>query len=529
MVLSLFLSRVLGLLRNTIVAAMFGQTVMTDAYRQSFAVPDVLFFLIAGGALSSAFIPVFSEYLHTGREDDAWHVFSSVTSWMSVIITAFIIGAWIFAYPLIQYLVPGSPATWQTASELSRIVLPAQLAFFVGGLMFGTLYARQVFSVPGLGPNLYNLGIIFGALVLSHFAHPSVAGMSWGALIGAFLGNVVLPLVAIRKLGGMFRVTFDTKHPGVRKVFRLMLPVVFGLSLPAVFGLVMQYFGSFYGPGMPTALDNADRIMQAPLAVFGQSFAIAAFPALSQFYATGRMDAYRDQLTRSLRTVLYITVPVSALLIAMPEGVIKILLEHGQFTSVETARTAPILQLLSFGVAAWCLQPILMRAFFAVQQTLWPIVVSTVTTGVFLILCTVLTRTPLQHLGLPLAGSVASLVLAVVLLTTIARHTGELDMPGILTTLGKCVFAATVMALPCWLAMRWMLTAHLSKPVFAIGFIVLGLAGCWAYVAITRKLAMPETAYVERAMARLDKKKRREPVEREREVAEEMDLQDPDA
>ncbi|MBS1714005.1 MAG: murein biosynthesis integral membrane protein MurJ [Armatimonadetes bacterium] len=508
MVLSLFLSRVLGLLRNTIVAAMFGQTVLTDAYRQSFAVPDVLFFLIAGGALSSAFIPVFSEYLHTGRESEAWHVFSSVTSWMSVIITVFIVLAWVFAYPLLQLLVPGSPATWQTASDLSRIVLPAQLAFFVGGLMFGTLYARQVFTVPGLGPNLYNLGIIFGAVVLSHFVSPKVAGMSWGALAGAFLGNVVLPLFAIRKLGGMFKVTFDTKHPGVRKVFRLMLPVVFGLSLPAVFGLVMQYFGSFYGAGMPTALDNADRIMQAPLAVFGQSFAIAAFPALSQFYATGRMDAYRDQLSRSLRTVLYITVPVSALLIAMPEGVIKILLEHGRFTEVETARTAPILQLLSFGVAAWCVQPILMRAFFAVQQTLWPIVVSTVTTAVFLVLCTLLTKTPLAHLGLPLAGSVAAVVLATVLLTTISRHTGDLDMSGILTTLGKCFIAAAVMAVPCWSVMRWMLGANLSKPVFGAGFVVLGLAGCWVYIAVTRRMQMPETAYVDRAMAKLDKKRK---------------------
>ncbi|MFI5387483.1 MAG: lipid II flippase MurJ, partial [Fimbriimonadales bacterium] len=156
MVGSLLLSRVLGIVRDTVMASSFGRNAMTDAYRQAFAIPDLLFFLIAGGALSSAFIPVFSEYLHTEREEDAWKTFSAVTTVMSLIVLAFIVFAWIFAVPLTHLIAPGTPdAMRPLIAEMTRIVLPAQFAFFIGGLMFGTLYARQRFAVPGLGPNIY--------------------------------------------------------------------------------------------------------------------------------------------------------------------------------------------------------------------------------------------------------------------------------------------------------------------------------------------------------------------------------------
>ena len=246
--ISLLLSRVLGLVRDAIVLGKFGADGVTDAYFQSFKIPDLLFFLIAGGALSSAFIPVFSEYLHTEREGEAWHIFSVVTTFMSLLVVGFIAIAWIFATPLSHLIAPGTePDFIPYIVQKSRIVLPAQYAIFIGGIMFGTLYANQRFSVPGLGPNIYNLGIIFGALVISTFVVPGQMGLSWGALLGAFAGNIVIPYLAMRHIGVQFRPSLNLKHPGVKKVFKLMLPVVLGLSLPGVYALIMTAFGSYYG------------------------------------------------------------------------------------------------------------------------------------------------------------------------------------------------------------------------------------------------------------------------------------------
>jgi putative peptidoglycan lipid II flippase len=505
MMASLLASRLLGLVRDAVIAGMFGQSAERDAYVLSFQIPDLIFFLVAGGALSSAFIPVFSEYLHTDREEDAWKVFSVVVSVMSVILVAVIAAAWIAAPWLAGIVAPGRPELHPMIAQLSRVVLPAQFAFFIGGILFGTLYARQVFAVPGLGPNVYNLGIITGGLVLSHFLSPGVLGLSWGALAGAVVGNLVIPLLVMRKLGMAFSFSLDLKHPGVRKVFRLMAPVVLGLSLPGVFGLILNFFGSFYGTGVVSALDNSNRIVQAPLAIFGQSLAIAAFPALSQFFAQGRMDAYRDQVASTLRTVLFLAVPASALLIAMPTSVVRLLLEHGAFGPVETARTIETLRPFAFGVAAWCAQPLLMRAFFSIQKTVTPIVLGSVATLVFVGLASLATASKWPPAALTAAGTAAATVLVVMMLVAINRTVDQIDFSGILRTFalaGLCVVPSGGL---WWALDRFVVQPNPGKAPAALALIVGGLAGVWLYYWLAKRAGMREASYLERATARLQR------------------------
>lgn len=508
MMASLLISRILGLVRDMVMAGMFGSDKFTDAYRLAFSVPDLLFFLIAGGALSSAFIPVFSEYLHTEREREAWHIFSVVVTAMSVLVITFIAFAWVFAVPLAHFIAPGKPAEdLPLIAAMSRIVLPAQYAFFIGGLMFGTLYARQVFAVPGLGPNIYNVGIIFGALVLSHFMVVPVMGMTWGALAGATIGNLVIPYFAMRKIGVRFTPSLDFKHPGVRKVFKLMLPVVLGLSLPGVYALVMQAFGSYYAEGVNTRLNYANLLMQAPLGILGQSLAIAVFPALTQFFAHQRMNMFRSQLAKTMRTVIYLTVPVSVFMAIAAPQIVAALYQHGKFTHADTLAVAGCLRWFSIGIAAWCLHPVLMRGFFAIQNSVTPIVLGTITTALFVGLCFTLRLTPLGYYALPLASSISAILLVIAMTITVRSKIEGLDVRGILTTFGKSLIGAAAFAAITLAVLASPLgTLSAGNKLVALGvLLLLALPGGGVYFWITKKLGMPETEYLDRAFVRLSR------------------------
>ncbi len=506
MMASLFGSRFLGILRDAIMAHQFGRNAVTDSYTLAFMVPDLLFFLIAGGALSSAFIPVFSEYLHTGRKSEAWRVFNSVATLMTAGLLVFIGLSFAFAPQLVAIVVSKEKAEYfPLITHMSRILLPAQLAFFIGGLMFGTLYAHQRFSIPGLGPNIYNIGIIFGALVISQFVQPGIVGMAWGGLIGAFMGNIIIPIFPMLKLGGTIRPSFDTKHEGVRKVFRLMLPVVLGLSLPGVYAIIMRNFGSqFKADGIVTSLELANKLMQAPLAMFGQSFAIAIFPALSQFYAQKKMDMFRDQVERSIRTTLYITIPIAVFMAVFALEIVNLLFGYGKFKESDPSSVVQCLQLFCLGIPAWCLHPILMRAYFSSQNTVKPIVQGTITTFVFILLCLVLKQTPLEWRALPLASSIAAMFLVGLMLSAMKKDLGGLNLGRIGEAVGQCLLAALAVTaalvlvavlLPGGLAFEsvWLTLIRLLS-----GFVV--TAGVYGF--LTKRMGMPETVTLDKAMAK---------------------------
>lgn len=511
MMASLFLSRVLGILRDTVMAAKFGVGIDTDAYRLAFQIPDLIFFALAGGALSSAFIPVFSEYFHTDREEDAWKLFSVVTTVMSAVIIAAIVVLWIFAEPVASLVAPGKAAeVIPLIAHMSRIVLPAQFAFFVGGLMFGTLYARQQFAVPGLGPNIYNIGIIFGALVLSNLFFPPIVGMSWGALIGAVIGNLLIPLWALKRIGAKFKPSFDLRHPGVGKVFRLMLPVVLGLSLPGVYGLIMQAFGTYYANGINTALDLSNKLMQAPLGIFGQSLALAVFPTLSQYFAQGEMGLYRSQLAATLRTVIYITVPVSILMWVFAPDIVNLAFAYGKAGSADLSALVLCLRMFSIGIFAWCLHPVLMRAFFAMHKSVTPVVLGTLTTALFLGLAFALRQTSLSYQALPLASSISAIALAAALLWAVSIQAGSddgssIDIWGILSTAFKAAVASAVVGGLCYLAVMYLPSGvGLGRNALALGKLaIIGIGALWVYYFLTRMLGMKESAYFERIVRKV--------------------------
>lgn len=512
--ISLTLSRILGFVRATIIASMFGQSAYTDAYTVSFTLPDLIFYLVAGGALSSAFIPVFTEYWSTDRKNEAWHIFSVVTTLMLILVTSVVTVLWIFTPAITPIIAAGKdPALYPLISEMGRIILPCQIAFFIGGLMFATLYVRNVYEVGGLGPNIYNIGIIIGALVISHFVAPGVKGMSWGAVIGAFAGNIIVPYIVMKRMGSKFSFSLDLKHPGVVKVFKLMLPVLLGLSLPGIFSIIMRYFGGFYQAGVNTALENANQLMQAPLAIFGQSMALAIFPALSTFFANNEMGKFREQMNRTMRTVLYLGVPSAAIMIAIPDFIIGGLLGHGNFNTEAVNRTSVALQMFAIGIPAWCLHPILMRGYFSLQKSVPPIVMGTIATGFFFAASWVVTKMGFGFGSLPLVGSFAIILLVIAMLASLGKELKGLDYWGLASTFCQSAVSAGVMAAFLWLTLhahKWMGAPGGKIASIALLFFAC-LIGIWIYYFVSKAFKMPESAYLDRAMKKLPGAKKTAP------------------
>jgi putative peptidoglycan lipid II flippase len=504
MMAAIFLSRVLGQLRDTAIAAWFGQNAYTDVYRAAFSIPDLLFFLIAGGALSSSFVPVFTEYLTRGQEKDAWTVFSVVATLMTLVVAALVLIGEIFARQLVPLIAPGfQPWQLDMTATLTRIVLPAQICFFLGGLMMATLYVRGHFLVPALGPIIYNLGIITGGWLLGK--HLGVAGLSWGALAGAIIGNLLLQMAFLRRVGVRYRFSLNLKHPGVVKVGKLVLPVILGLSLPQVFVLINRAFASLLPPGAVSALDNANRQMQAPLGIFAQAISIAVFPTLSAQAARGDIESFRRTLLQGLRALWFLTVPVSVLMMILSTDIVSILLQYKRFTAYDTQVTAEALVFYCIGLFAFSSQAILNRAFYAVQDTLTPVVIGTATTLVFVPLNWWLMG-PLAHKGLALAGSIAAILHMVWMLIAL-RKKMQIPVHQLWLPFVRLMVATAALAAVAYLT-RGLLVSQLQQwdlhpklvSLLAIG--VVSTLGGGVYLLVARLLRSEELGYALKALRR---------------------------
>ncbi len=508
MVAAMLLSRLLGLVRDTVMFGQFGVGLDTDAYRLAILIPDMIFMLVAGGGLSSAFIPVFSEYWHNDKRDEAWRVFSVVVTLTSIVAVVLIVIAWIFTPQIIRYFQDVKPdAVVPDAIFMSRVLLPAQFAFLVGSVLLATLYARRNFWGPALAPNVYNFGIILGAAILPWAMGFGVESMAWGALVGALIGNLMLPALMMFREGSSFRPSIDTSLPGVRKFFMLLLPVLLGFSLPSVAGIITQKFASSYGTdGVNTVLAAANNLMQAPLGIFGQSLALAAFPVLAEFVSTQRMDLYRDQVGKTLRTVLYLGMASGALMFALAPQIVNVLYGYGAAmeTPDQLVAVADCLRIYAVGIFAWCAQPVLMRGFFSLQKTFLPVAVGTVMTGVFIALCVWAVKVSPDFRMLPWASNVAAFGLAIALFVALEREVGALDRKGIVLTIAGTTAAAVVAGAVSYGAMQLWNPQHKVSEIAALA--VIALLGVWVFYGVTRFLGMSEASYFDRAFKRLGRK-----------------------
>lgn len=390
MVVTVLLSRVLGMVRDMVITHQFGQTDQTDAYNAAFKIPDMLMYLVAGGAISSTFIPVFSEYLHNDDEEGAWKTFSIVFTAVLIVATLLVVGAEIFAEPLVRFMNPGySDAKIALAVPLTQIVLPAQICFMAGSLIMATLNSRNKFLVPALGPSVYNVGIIAGALLADPAGTGMFGGMRalmWGALGGALVGNLLMQAVAAAGQGMRYRPSFEFRHEGAVKVWHMMVPILLGISLPNVDQIVGSYFASMLGTGGQSALGLATRLMLIPIGVFAQAMSIAILPTMARHAAAGLKQEYKATTSKGLRTILFLTIPASVLLFVLAMPIVQLLYQHGKFVEQNAELTADALRFYSIGIFAWSCQAILTRGFYALQDTKTPVITGSIMTVVFVLM-----------------------------------------------------------------------------------------------------------------------------------------------
>jgi len=496
MMATVLLSRLLGLVRDATISHFFGRGAQTDAYNAAFTVPDLLFYLLQSGAMSSTIVPIITEYRQKGDHKTAEDTVNIVATTIFVVIGLAIVIMWIKARALTILLNPGFDAQRIAMSvPLTRILLPAQIFFFLGGLQMGVLYSRKEFLVPALGPVIYNAGIIFGGLVLRFWL--GIDGLVWGAVGGALLGNFLLPTIRVAQLGVKQRLNFNVTHPAALKVWKMLLPMGLGVALPNIDQIVNKYYASYLGNGETTAMMNSYRLMLLPIGVFAQAMALAVYPTLSQQAAEQDLKGLRSTMSSSLRNILFLTVPASVLMYVLASPIITFLLQSGQFRQADTDATAGVLQTLSLGIFAWSSQSLLTRGFYAVQNSRVPVASGIVVSVIFLFMnWFVIFHTKLGVAGLGLATSIAAAIHATALLFLLRHRLKGIEAARLFRSFLNSIVASGGLGVVC-LVVRHVVDTHLaagSEPKLSalIVLCLAGGAGITAFVGLALALKMSE-------------------------------------
>ncbi len=440
-------SRFLGLVRNWALAHVIGSNGNTSAYFQAFRLPNFLNYLMASGALSLTFIPVFTKYVAEEREEEAWKVFSTVTTFMGLLLVALVIVGEIFARPLVALIAPGFHGDQRTLlAFLTRVMLPAQICFYVGGILTAVQYVRGQFLIASLTGVIYNTGIILGGLLLG--PHIGVVGFSIGVVAGALVGNFLLQIWGARRAGASYRPRLDLGHPGFRLFLKLTAPLMVALSLPYAYDLIIGWFGSFLASRALTWLGYAETLMRVPLGIVGQAIGVASFPVLAMLYAEKRYGELNRLLNHALKALLLLLVPIAALTIVQSEPLVRLVFSHTLLRSDDFEAIAQTLVFFSLGLAAWGARTLVARGFYAMRNTLTPALVGTALTFLTLPLFWWLSRR-MQYRGLALASSIAISAYTLALFVLLVRRTKNEQIRELVWFFVKICAASAAMAAIC--------------------------------------------------------------------------------
>ncbi len=379
---AVLLSRVIGYAREAYIAYAFGAGPTTDAYVAAFTLPDWLNYLMAGGTASITFISMFARYSAAGRKEEASKAFSVTLTVMTAALTVGVVLAAVFARPIERVIFPKfTEEQLDLCVALTRILLPAQIFFYAGGVVSAVLMSRRMFLYPALAPLLYNMGIILGGVLLG--SRLGVAGLAVGALAGCFAGPFLINVLGAAAAGVRYRPSWDVSDAGFREWIALTIPLMLGVTLVAADEWILRFFASG-SPGDITRLNYAKRLFAVPIAVLAQATAQASLPFFASAFGENRLQEYAAAVNRAVYRVTAASLLLTAWMMATAFPLVDLVYRRGRFDASDSEQTAEYFFWFALSLALWSAQALYARAFYAAGDTRTPMIAGTVITALSL-------------------------------------------------------------------------------------------------------------------------------------------------
>jgi putative peptidoglycan lipid II flippase len=464
-----FLSRVMGLARDILIASFFGSGLVADAFFVAFRIPNLFRRLFAEGSFSVSFIPIFTEYLQKKSKHEAIYLAQIVLTVIIIILTSFTIIGIVFSPLLIRIIAPGFGGLgekYYLAVFLTRIMFPYIFLVSLLSLFSGVLNSLKHFSAPAAAPIFLNLSMIAALIFLApHMKVPS-AGLAIGVIGGGFL-QLALQIPFLVNKGMSFAPKWNIRHPALKKIVLLMVPTIFGSAIYQINQLIGTLLASFLREGSISYLYYADRLVQFPLGVFAIAISTAVLPSLSREASKGEIDMFKDTLSHAMRLTMFITIPAMVGLIVLRQPIVKLLFERGAFSSFSTLMTANALAYYSLGLCSFAGLRIFVSAFYSLQDTKIPAKVAAIAM-IFNVIFSLILMGPLKHGGLALALSLASTLQLLILIFLLHNRLNGIKGMVILRSMARSFISSIVMGAFIYLIYSEVLGKYIAQSTLTL-------------------------------------------------------------
>jgi putative peptidoglycan lipid II flippase len=487
-------SRVLGYIRDSRIAFLLGASTAADAYTTAYRIPNLLRRLVGEGAVSAAFIPVFSRYIAEKKKEDAWEFANTLLTVITFVLTAVTLTGILLSPLIVRLFASGfgdTPGKLELTATLNRIMFPYMFLIGLSALAMGILNSFHRFGAPAFAPIVLNLTMIVFSFLGSLFGDVTKT-LAVGVVAGGVL-QLAIQIPALLEIGWKIRLKLDFRHPGVRRVAKLMVPVVFGVGIVQINVLVDTQFASYLEEGSVTAIYYADRVMELVLGGYAVAVSTVILPLLSRQAALREMDELKTTLNFAIRLILFITFPATVGLILLRSQIIEVLFQHGDFDAASTALTAWALPFFAVGLSAFSMVKIIVPAFYAMQDTRTPVKIAFVAMLLNIGFNFLLIR-PLHNGGPALATSLSAFFNSISLIVIFLTRYGSIGGRSIVQSIGKFIVGSVALGVVVYVMIHWpgFYMGRLSQKVIALGATI--AAATATYFATARLLNFRELA-----------------------------------